>query len=197
MKRSPISDTVWLRYEIVVRHVNRLFVIKSTTVPIVTATTFPVIARSGERGKKVEIDRDRHIVYKDLTCCRLPFTLRSVLDEALMARQSWYFLLICLSANNLQGILHHHEGKAMWRVIIRIGYFNDVGSRLRSRVVQFFNNMGLQNTATGTFESRAVPRAQASVQLISLLQAIANPQQFPEVDGICELKHLWMYIDRA
>ena len=43
----------------------------------------------------------------------------------------------------------------MWRVIIRIGYFNDAGSRLRGRVIQFFNNMGLQNTATGTFESAA------------------------------------------
>jgi len=85
----------------------------------------------------------------------------------------------------------------MWRVIIRIGYFNDVGSRLRGRVVQFFNNMGLQNTATGTFESAAVPRAQAAAQLASVLQAIANPQQFPLVDPICELKHLWMYIDRA
>jgi hypothetical protein len=86
---------------------------------------------------------------------------------------------------------------AMWRVIIRIGYFNDVGSRLRSRVVQFFNNMGLQNTATGTFESPAVPRAQAAAQLTQVLQAIANPQQYPEVNTICELKHLWMYIDQA
>jgi hypothetical protein len=60
-----------------------------------------------------------------------------------------------------------------------------------------FTNMGLQNTATGTFESAAVPRAQAAAQLANVLQAIANPQQFPDVDRICELKHLWMYIDRA
>ena len=85
----------------------------------------------------------------------------------------------------------------MWRVVIRIGYFNDVGSRLRSRVVQFFTNMGLHNTATGTFESPAVNRAQAATHLAQVLQAIANPQQFPEVDKVCELKHLWMYIDRA
>ena len=85
----------------------------------------------------------------------------------------------------------------MWRVIVRIGYFNDVGSRLRSRVVQFFTSMGLQNTATGTFESASVPRAQAAVQLTSVIQAIANPQQFPDVDRICEMKHLWMYIDRV
>ena len=85
----------------------------------------------------------------------------------------------------------------MWRVIIRIGYFNDVQSRLRNRVVQFFAALGLQNTATGTFESAAVPRAQAATQLSAVLQAIANPQQFPEVNRLCELKHLWMYIDRA
>ena len=85
----------------------------------------------------------------------------------------------------------------MWRVIIRIGYFNDVGSRLRSRVVQFFNSMGLQNTATGTFESPAVPRQQAAAQLTQVLQAIANPQQYTKVHAICELKHLWMYIDRV
>jgi len=85
----------------------------------------------------------------------------------------------------------------MWRVIIRIGYFNDIKSRLRSRVVQIFTTLGLQNTATGTFESPAVPRAQAATQLSTVLQAIANPQQFPEVNAICELKHLWMYLDRA
>ncbi|MBL8798840.1 MAG: hypothetical protein JNM56_33460 [Planctomycetia bacterium] len=85
----------------------------------------------------------------------------------------------------------------MWRVIIRIGYFNDIGSRLRTRVVQCFNNLGLQNTATGTFESAAVDRAQAAAQLAQVLQAIANPQQFPEVNAICELKHLWLYIDRV
>lgn len=85
----------------------------------------------------------------------------------------------------------------MWRVIIRIGYFNDVRSRLRARIVQFFAAMGLQNTATGTFESAAVPRAQAAAQLAQVLQAIADPQQFPEVDRDCELKHLWMYIDQA
>ena len=82
-------------------------------------------------------------------------------------------------------------------MIIRIGYFNDIQSRLRNRVVQFFNAMGLQNTATGTFESAAVPHAQAATQLSNVLHAIANPQQFPEVDLNCELKHLWMYIDRS
>lgn len=85
----------------------------------------------------------------------------------------------------------------MWRVIIRIGYFNDAGSKLRNQVVQFFSNMGLQRTATGTFESAAVTRSQAATELAKVLQAIADPQQFKDVDKICELQHLWMYIDRA
>jgi cytochrome c5 len=85
----------------------------------------------------------------------------------------------------------------MWRVVIRIGYFNDVQSRLRNRIVQMFAAMGLQNTATGTFESAAVAKEEAATQLCNVMHAIANPQQFPEVDRVCELKHLWMYIDRA
>jgi hypothetical protein len=86
----------------------------------------------------------------------------------------------------------------MWRVIVRISYFHDVASRLRSNhVVPFFNALGLQNTATGTFESRAVDQVQAANQLSYVLQAIADPQQFNDVDAQTALKHLWVYIDRA
>ena len=70
----------------------------------------------------------------------------------------------------------------MWRVIVRISYFHDTASRLRNHhVVPFFNALGLQNTATGTFESPALDQVQAATQLSQVLQAIANPQQFPEV----------------
>jgi hypothetical protein len=86
----------------------------------------------------------------------------------------------------------------MWRVIVRISYFHDTGSRLRNNhVVPFFNALGLQNTATGTFESPAVNRVQAATQLSQVLQAIADPQQFQDVDGQAALKHLWVYIDRV
>jgi hypothetical protein len=57
--------------------------------------------------------------------------------------------------------------------------------------------LGLQNTATGTFESPAVDQVQAANQLSQVLQAIANPQQFHDVDAQAALKHLWVYIDRA
>ena len=67
----------------------------------------------------------------------------------------------------------------MWRVILRISYTSDVGSGLRNNVVPIFQALGLQHTATGTFESAAVDRGQAANHLSQVLQAVANPQQFP------------------
>jgi hypothetical protein len=86
----------------------------------------------------------------------------------------------------------------MWRVIVRISYFHDTASRLRNNhVVPFFSALGLENTATGTFESAAVDQAQAAHQLAQVLQAVANPQKFSDVDSQAALNHLWIYIDRA
>ena len=85
----------------------------------------------------------------------------------------------------------------MWRVIIRISYFHDHRSRLRNHIATLFAGMGLQNTNTGTWESAAVPLAQATAQLSQVLQALANPQAVPGVDPQAALNHLWVYIDRA
>lgn len=85
----------------------------------------------------------------------------------------------------------------MWRVILRISYPGDFGSGLRNNVVPLFQALGLQHTATGTFESPAVDRLHAANCLSQVLQAIANPQQFSEVHAQAALKHLWVYIDRA
>ncbi len=86
----------------------------------------------------------------------------------------------------------------MWRVIVRISYFHDTRFALRNNhVVPLFNALGLQNTATGTFESAAVDQVQAATQLSRVLQAIANPRQFLDVDVQTALKHLWVYIDRV
>jgi hypothetical protein len=85
----------------------------------------------------------------------------------------------------------------MWRVILRISYTGDVGSGLRNNVVPILQALGLQHPATGTFESPAVDRVQAANHLSQVLQAIANPQQFPEVHAQAVLKHLWIYIDRV
>lgn len=85
----------------------------------------------------------------------------------------------------------------MWRVILRISYTSDINSGLRNAVVPIFQALGLQHTATGTFESPAVNRAQAANHLSQVLQAVADPQQFPQVHAQAVLKHLWVYIDRA
>lgn len=85
----------------------------------------------------------------------------------------------------------------MWRVILRISYTSDIGSGLRNNVVPILQALGLQHTATGTFESPAVDRVQAAFHLSQVLEAIANPQQFPEVHAQAVLKHLWVYIDRV
>ena len=85
----------------------------------------------------------------------------------------------------------------MWRVVLRISYTSDIGSGLRNNVVPIFQALGLHHTATGTFESPAVDRAQAANYLSQVLQAVADPPHFPEVHAQALLKHLWVYIDRV
>ena len=85
----------------------------------------------------------------------------------------------------------------MWRVIVRISFFRDRGSRLRNYLSPLFTAMGLQNTHTGTWESPAVGLAQAVTQMNLVLQVLANPQAVPGVDPQAALNHLWVYIDRV
>jgi hypothetical protein len=85
-----------------------------------------------------------------------------------------------------------------WRVIVRISYFHDRQSRLRNNhVVPLFTGLGLQNTMTGTWESPAADEAQAAALLGQVLEAVADPQQFADVDAQAALNHLWVYIDRV
>src|SRR5687768_15857057 len=63
-------------------------------------------------------------------------------------------------------------------------------SRLRRPDWPLLQALGLQHNATGTFESPAVDRVQAAEHLSQVLEAIANPQQFPEVHPEAFLKHL-------
>jgi hypothetical protein len=85
----------------------------------------------------------------------------------------------------------------MWRMIVRISFFHDRGSRLRNHLATLFTAMGLQNTHTGTWESAAVGIAQATTQMNLVLQVLANPQAVAGVDPQTELNHLWVYIDRV
>jgi hypothetical protein len=64
-------------------------------------------------------------------------------------------------------------------------------------VAVLFTAMGLKNTNTGTWESLAVPLAQAAARLAQVLQTLANPQAIPGVDPQAALNHLWVYIDRV
>lgn len=89
------------------------------------------------------------------------------------------------------------QASSKWRVIIRISFFHDMGSRLRNHLAPMFNAMGLQNTITGTWESPTVDLAQAAAQLDRVLQALADPQTVPGVDPQAALNHLWVYIDRV
>lgn len=85
----------------------------------------------------------------------------------------------------------------MWRVIVRISFFHDRGSRLRNFLAPMFAEMGLQNTHTGTWESASVGLAQAAAQMNLVLEAVADPQAVAGVDPQTELNHLWVYIDRV
>ena len=85
----------------------------------------------------------------------------------------------------------------MWRVIVRISFFHDRGSRLRNFLAPLFATMGLQNTHTGTWESASVELGQAAAQLRLVLDAVADPRAVPGVDLQTELNHLWVYIDRV
>src|ERR1041385_2519905 len=85
----------------------------------------------------------------------------------------------------------------MWRGVLRISSTSDFGSGLGNTGVLLLQSLGLRHTATGSFESPAVDQLEAANHLSRVLQAIANPQQFPEVHVQTLLKHLWVYIDRA
>ena len=85
----------------------------------------------------------------------------------------------------------------MWRVIVRISFFHDHGSRLRNHLVPMFAAMGLRNTHTGTWESPAAGLVQTTAQMTLVFQALANPQAIPGVDPQAALNHLWVYIDRV
>jgi hypothetical protein len=108
--------------------------------------------------------------------------------------ESWGSEVAIVAMANLR---YDSQETAMWRVIIRISYFHDHGSRLRNHVATLFAAMGLQNTNTGTWESASVPIAQATAQLAQVLQTIANPTSVAGADPQALLNHLWVYIDRA
>jgi hypothetical protein len=86
----------------------------------------------------------------------------------------------------------------MWRVVVRISFYRNTGSRLRNHLAPLFNAMGLHNTLTETWESPGAGLAQAAAQMALVLQALADPQAaVPGVGPQAALNHLWVYIDRV
>jgi hypothetical protein len=86
----------------------------------------------------------------------------------------------------------------MWRVVFRVSFYRDTGSRLRNHLAPLFNAMGLHNTLTGTWESAAVALPEAAAQMARVLEALADPQTaVPGAGPQASLNHLWVYIDRV
>lgn len=81
----------------------------------------------------------------------------------------------------------------MWRVIVRIGYFNDGSSLLRNRIALLLEQLGLLNTDTGTWEAITATPADVANQLGAALTELARAQGA----GGGVLEHLWVYVDRV
>ena len=85
----------------------------------------------------------------------------------------------------------------MWRVIIRMSFDYDRGSKLRYRVEKRLEECGiLFSRATGTWEGLAVRPQDATKQLQHAMALLSDPRQISGV-GRARLDHLWIYIDRA
>jgi len=83
-----------------------------------------------------------------------------------------------------------------WRVIIKISFNDDRGSRLRCRVAECLEPSGIKFMRhSSTWEGPAVSPQEAAKQLARVLALVSDPQ----AEGIrrSRLDHLWIYIDRS
>ena len=84
-----------------------------------------------------------------------------------------------------------------WRVIVRMSFTNDRGSRLRYRVKEYLAEYGIKpSKSTGTWEGNAVSAADAAKQFERVFALLSDPTQRAVARG-ARLDHLWIYIDRA
>jgi len=84
-----------------------------------------------------------------------------------------------------------------WRVIVRMSLSDDQGSVLRNSLSSTFAAAGLQNTATGIWESPSVDIKMAADSMASLIRTLADPSSVSGVDPTVALNHLWIYVDQA
>jgi hypothetical protein len=81
-----------------------------------------------------------------------------------------------------------------WRVIVRFSLDKDQGSVVRNYIANILVNNGINNTATGIWESPAVPEMQAAQTLANVTIELANA---PTRNIGAHLDHLWIYVDRV
>jgi hypothetical protein len=60
-----------------------------------------------------------------------------------------------------------------WRVIVRFSLNADQGSVVRNNIANILVARGFNNTATGTWESRALPEMQAAQTLADVTKELA------------------------
>ena len=78
----------------------------------------------------------------------------------------------------------------LYRVIVRIGYTGDDGT-VTTAMRAHLQNLGLENTRTGTWESASVELGEIGECLSDVLTDLS---ELDDHGGPC-LKHLWIYID--
>jgi len=84
-----------------------------------------------------------------------------------------------------------------WRVIIRMSFDQDKGSKLRNPISKCLGECGIRLTKTmGTWEGAAVSRQEAAQQLAKVFGLLADPSQVRPRRST-QLDHLWIYIDRT
>src|SRR2546423_8411907 len=83
-----------------------------------------------------------------------------------------------------------------WRVIVRMSFTGNEGSRLRYQVEKCLAACGLKHSKmTGTWEGRAVSATSAAKQFATVLALLSDALQISVRRA--QLDHLWIYIDRA
>lgn len=85
-----------------------------------------------------------------------------------------------------------------WRVIVRFSLNNDTpNSAFRNAIVAILEANGINRTATGTWESPAIPQPDAAQCIADVLTQLANPTTVAGVNPSAHLDHIWVYMDCA
>jgi hypothetical protein len=81
-----------------------------------------------------------------------------------------------------------------WRVIVRFSLNYDQSSVVRNHIARILEDSGIENTATGTWESPGLPEMQAAETLANVMTELAKA---PMLNSGAHLDHLWIYVHRV